>query len=48
MSQNGVFTVNAGPNLTHVFTPTPIYWIIAMKDVKQGDVMDLGHYQNIY
>ena len=41
MSQNGVFAVNAGPNLTHVFTPTPSYWVTAMQDVKQGNVMDI-------
>ena len=41
MSQNGVFAVNAGPNLTHVFTPTPSYWVTAMQDIKEGDVMDI-------
>ena len=42
MSQNGVFAVNAGPNLTHVFTPTPTYWVTAMQNVKEGDVMDIN------
>ena len=41
MSQNGLFAVNAGPNLTHVFIPTPSYWVAAMIDVKQGDVLDI-------
>ena len=41
MSQNGLFAVNSGPNVTHVFTPHPSYWVAAMIDVKKGDVLDI-------
>lgn len=41
MSGNGIYAVNAGPNLSHVFTPTPSYWVGAMDDVKEGEVMDI-------
>lgn len=41
MSGNGIYVVNAGPNLSHVFTPTPTYWVSAMNNVKVGDVMDM-------
>ena len=42
MSQNGVFAVNAGPNFTHVFALTPSYWVTAIQNVKEGDVMDIN------
>lgn len=41
MSKKGVFAVNAGPSLTHTFKPTPNYWVGAMNDVQEGDVMDI-------
>ena len=40
MAQNAIFAVNAGPILKHLFDiSTPSYWIAAMNDVKQGDVL---------
>ena len=40
MAQNAIFAANAGPNLKHTFyISTPSYWIAAMNDVKQGDVL---------
>lgn len=41
MSGAGTFVTNAGPNLTHTFTPTPTYWIAAGSNVQVGTVMDI-------
>lgn len=41
MSGAGTFVTNAGPNLTHTFTPTPTYWIAAGTNVQVGTVMDI-------
>ncbi|WP_208296908.1 hypothetical protein [Massilia sp. CCM 8734] len=41
MSGAGTFVTNAGPNLTHTFTPTPTYWIAAGSNVHVGTVMDI-------
>ena len=41
MSGKSTYVVNAGPNLKHVFTPRPSYWVCAVNEVKEGDVMDI-------
>ena len=41
MGSKGVYAVNAGPNLQHVFTPNPIYWVCAIDHVIEGQVMDI-------
>ena len=41
MSGAGTFCVNAEPNLIHEFTPTPTYYIAAINEVEQGEVMDI-------
>lgn len=41
MSGAGTFVTSAGPNLTHVLTPTPTYWIAAGTDVKVGTILDI-------
>lgn len=41
MSGAGTFAVQAGPNLTHAFTPTPTYYIGAGQNVHVGDVLDI-------
>ena len=41
MSGNGTFVDQAGPNLTHLFTPTPNYWVAAGREVKIGTVLDI-------
>jgi hypothetical protein len=41
MSGTGTFVVQAGPNLTHQFTPTPSYWIAAGSEVKVGTVLNI-------
>ena len=39
MSGKSTYVVNAGPNLKHVFTPQPSYWVCAMNEVREGDVL---------
>jgi len=41
MSGTGTHVVQASPNLTHQFTPTPSYWVAAGTDVKVGTVLDI-------
>lgn len=41
MSGVGTFVEQAGPNLKHIFTPTPIYWVAAGTQRKVGDVLDI-------
>ena len=41
MSGNATVAVSAGPNLSHVFTPTPTYYIAAANEVQEGEVMDI-------
>ena len=41
MSGNPTFAVDAGPNVSHVFTPTPTYYIAAVEEVREGEVMDI-------
>ena len=41
MSGNGTYVVNAGPNLVHQFTPTPAYYVAAIEEVEEGQVMDI-------
>ena len=41
MGNKGVYAVNAGPNLQHVFTPNPIYWVCAINNVIEGEVMSV-------
>ena len=41
MSGKGTFVVNAGPNLTHIFTPEPKYFVLAADEVTEGEVMDI-------
>ena len=40
MAQSATFVVNAEPNLTHMITPLPGYYIAAIDEVEQGEVMD--------
>lgn len=42
MSGKGIYVVNAEPNLTHLFTPTPKYFVAAAdSSVTEGEVMDI-------
>ena len=41
MSGKGTFVVNAGPNLTHKFTPEPKYYVLATDEVTESEVMDI-------
>jgi len=41
MSGTGTYVVQAGANLTHLFTPTPSYWVAAGTGVKVGRVLDI-------
>jgi hypothetical protein len=41
MGGSGTFVQQAGPSLTHHFTPTPSYRIAAGPDTKAGDVLDM-------
>lgn len=41
MSGTGTFVAQAGPNLHHFFTPTPVYWVGAATERKVGDVLDI-------
>ncbi|MEG4224559.1 hypothetical protein QUA35_01110 [Microcoleus sp. N9_B2] len=41
MSGKGTFVEQAGPNLTHSFTPTPVYWVGAATEKKEGEVLDI-------
>lgn len=41
MSNAGSYAVQAGPNLTHTFTPTPSYWIAAGRNQKLGQVLSI-------
>lgn len=43
MYQRGIYVQDAGPNLTHMFTPDPIpsYWVCGMNDVEEGSVIKL-------
>lgn len=41
MSGTGTYAVQAGTNLTHMFTPTPSYWVAAGVGVQIGSVLDI-------
>ena len=41
MSGGATSITNAGPNLTHMFTPTPVYYIAAIDEVEEGEVIDI-------
>lgn len=41
MSTAGTYLVQAGPNLTHKFTPTPNYWVAAGNEMKVGTTLDI-------
>ena len=41
MSGKGTYVVNAGPNLTHQFTPEPKFYVVAADKVEEGEVMDI-------
>lgn len=41
MSGTGTYVVQAGPNLTHTFTPTPSYWVAAGSNVQIGTVLNI-------
>lgn len=41
MSGKGTYVVNAGPNLKHQFTPEPAYYVAAIDQVVEGQVMDI-------
>lgn len=42
LSGSATFITATGPNLTHVFTPTPTYWIAAGTEVQAGTVLDIS------
>lgn len=42
MGSAGTFVTNAGANLTHIFTPTPTYWIAAGTNVQIGTVLNIA------
>jgi len=42
LSGSATFITATGPNLAHVFTPTPIYWIAAGTEVQAGTVLDIS------
>ena len=42
LSGSATFITATGPNLAHVFTPTPTYWIAAGTDVQAGTVLDIS------
>ncbi len=41
MSGTGSYAVQAGPNLTHTFTPTPSYYVAAGKNLTVGTVLSI-------
>jgi hypothetical protein len=41
MSGTGTYVVQAGANLTHLFTPTPSYWVAAGTGIQVGTVLDI-------
>ena len=41
MSGTGTYATQAGTNLTHVFTPTPSYWVAAGTNAKVGTVLNI-------
>ncbi|QSQ25002.1 hypothetical protein JY651_08745 [Pyxidicoccus parkwayensis] len=41
MGDAGTFAVQAGPNLKHIFTPTPTYYVAAGVDQQVGTVLDI-------
>ena len=41
MGNKAIYAVNAGPRLQHIFTPNPKYWICALRDVDEGQVIDI-------
>ncbi len=41
MSGQGTYVVQAGANLSHIFSPTPTYWIAAGQNVKVGQVLNI-------
>lgn len=42
MSGAGTFVTPAGPNLDHIFTPTPSYWIAAGTNVRIGTILNIA------
>ena len=42
LSGSATFITATGPNLAHVFMPTPTYWIAAGTDVQAGTVLDIS------
>lgn len=41
MKGAGTIVKQAGPNLTHKFTPTPTYWVAAGNEMQIGTVLDV-------
>lgn len=41
MSGTGTYVTSAGANLTHLFTPTPSYWIAAGQNVQVGTILNI-------
>ena len=42
MGHKAIYAVNTGPRLQHnIFTPNPKYWICALRDVDEGQVIDI-------
>ena len=39
MGNKAIYAVNAGPRLQHIFTPNPKYWICALRDVDEDQVI---------
>ena len=42
MGNKGVYAINAGPNLQHIFTPQPSYWVCAINQVTESEVMNIA------
>ncbi|WP_392530697.1 hypothetical protein [Nostoc sp. C117] len=41
MSGYGTYVTQAGPNLNHLFTPTPYYWVAAGDEMEVGKVLKI-------
>lgn len=41
MSNKGAFAVDADANLEHFFTPNPMYWVCAIDEIEEGQVMNI-------
>ena len=52
MSDKGIYVESAEPNISRVFTPSPSYWVCAMDQVKEGEILNvqgqLNYPTNVY